>query len=330
MLFRSGQYDYFFSERRKKTSAQWLKSEELPFETVTRESVHSVFSELDRTVLQIRIPGAQDGYMDMLYIYFDPRASYLGMRSAENELTADQKALLGQIIYRLAKSLTLQLDSDKQTFVRYVQNTRSLARKLQAERNRLEHMQKGIGQSLISLTRELLKSLAGNNGVYAKLSETAENMVRNYSGDIETLRKVIINAYQFACSLEEHNRQEITLHDWHLNFETSLPQEIRPSEDHRYQEKKMGKAGYLLDRLEFAAIRVTRNGLAVIGKNLGLHCEKTMSAPAISDALKKYQVNIRDLLEKYPEKWPILRTSFTPVKNLQPDPPEPVVSKRAV
>ena len=41
-----------------------------------------------------------------------------------------------------------------------------------------------------------------------------------------------------------------------------------------------------------------------------------ISAPAISDALKKHRNKIITLMNKYPERWDIIRRDFRPVKNI--------------
>jgi len=61
---------------------------------------------------------------------------------------------------------------------------------------------------------------------------------------------------------------------------------------------------------------VLNDRLPLTGKNVGSHCDKPISAPAISDALKKHRSEIIALFEQYPDQWPIIRKDFAPIRNI--------------
>jgi len=50
--------------------------------------------------------------------------------------------------------------------------------------------------------------------------------------------------------------------------------------------------------------------------NVGTACPVPITAPAISDSLKKHKDQINYLFDKYPDKWEVIRRGFRPVKNL--------------
>jgi hypothetical protein len=47
--------------------------------------------------------------------------------------------------------------------------------------------------------------------------------------------------------------------------------------------------------------------------------EKPISAPAITDAIRKNRENILQLLEQHPEKWQLIRSYFKPLTNILPE-----------
>lgn len=324
-------YDYFFSERRTGSSPKWYSQEDLPFGGHERLQIQAdVFNELDKNILLLKSTESKDGFSDLLYLFFEARFVTPGVSAGGNALTAGHKAILGHLFNQSLKGLLNEFRSEKLAFEHYVRNTRNLAQKFQTERIKLEQLQKGIGQSLISLSHEILKELSAGNGIPVKLSPQAEALIRAFSGSINTLKEIIGDGFAFAFSMLEPGQRELVLHDWHLNFEGSRRRETPSDDIAGHQSERLGKTGDLLDRLEFAASSLLKERLPITGKNLGIHCERPISAPAISDALKKHRLRISTLCEQYPDKWPLLRREFAPLKNILSAKKTPSDGRKAV
>jgi hypothetical protein len=71
----------------------------------------------------------------------------------------------------------------------------------------------------------------------------------------------------------------------------------------------------LLNRLESAAKKVQANGNSLTGSAVGQAMDNPISAPAISDALKKHKNKIQTLCKDFPEEWLTIRKSFKPIMN---------------
>jgi hypothetical protein len=80
--------------------------------------------------------------------------------------------------------------------------------------------------------------------------------------------------------------------------------------------EKYEKTWMLLDKLENAAQEVKANNKKLIRENVGIHCPTPITAPAITDAVKKHYAKIIYLMKKYPDRWTIIRNEFRPVKKL--------------
>ncbi|MBL6950397.1 MAG: hypothetical protein ISR57_07110, partial [Bacteroidales bacterium] len=50
--------------------------------------------------------------------------------------------------------------------------------------------------------------------------------------------------------------------------------------------------------------------------NVGKEFPTPISAPAITDALRKHKKRIIHLFDQYPEKWEIIRHEFRPIQNI--------------
>jgi hypothetical protein len=56
--------------------------------------------------------------------------------------------------------------------------------------------------------------------------------------------------------------------------------------------------------------------MPLTGLNVGSACSTPISAPAISDALKKHRNKILTLLGLYPDRWNLIRSEFKPLINV--------------
>ncbi|MDK2910691.1 MAG: hypothetical protein PWR20_2259 [Bacteroidales bacterium] len=310
-------YGYFFSRRREMKPYEWLVNEDLPFETRRSNYVPVIFDEFQRNILVLRLSNPDDSNRDLLYLFFDPRKIIKGINAGLQEFDTARKDLLAEMAYRVSLALLQSFQNDSQHFQRFVANTRFLAQKIQQERSRLESMQKNIGQSLINLALDIIGEYALQKGIKIHLSSEAELLIRNYSGDITLLRKAIVEACIFAHTLNEGPSKELTIYDWHLRFDGhEIKGKAQGKADERKHDGKIQRTLALLNRLEQATRQVIEKNLPVTGKNLGLFCDKPISAPAISDAIKKHHDRIQELLRQFPENWPLLREHFTPVNQI--------------
>jgi hypothetical protein len=70
-----------------------------------------------------------------------------------------------------------------------------------------------------------------------------------------------------------------------------------------------------LDKLEMAAIGLKNKNIAIISSKVGQALNPPISAPAITESLGKNRELIRQLVDKYPDKWETIRQEFKPLTN---------------
>ena len=80
-------------------------------------------------------------------------------------------------------------------------------------------------------------------------------------------------------------------------------------------DSRYTKTIHILNRLELAAKKVQSEGKSLNGSNVGLAMETPISAPAISDALKKHKSKIQNLCNEFPDEWKLIRKHFKPIIN---------------
>jgi hypothetical protein len=78
----------------------------------------------------------------------------------------------------------------------------------------------------------------------------------------------------------------------------------------------MERTRQFLNRLERSASILADNGEDLTSSAVGQTMERPISAPAISDALRKNKRRVLLLLEQNPTQWPLIRQYFKPLINI--------------
>jgi hypothetical protein len=296
-----------------------MNPNDLPFEPVRIENTdeRDLFSEHDNVVLLIRVPGSEDNGRDLLFIYFRRNLSNFGLSKVDKEFSTDHKEVVGYLVSNAVIGGIKMQQSDYSGFRNLNENVKMLIRKNESSISELTKIRENYGESLLNFCQSYLKELSEEYKRNFILSEDARLKIRSFSGNLALLRLVLDDAAKFVNQVYfEDPDIDLKIHEWELNFEKFMSIETSERREHRIDNKE-SRAMQLLDKLDKAAEEVVRNRLPLTSANVGQHCPTPITAPAITDALKKNRKRILDLLKKYPDKWRVIRYQFRPLKNLQ-------------
>jgi hypothetical protein len=305
--------------RNKNIYYKWLKQEDIPFE-VKQERTDlqmNVFDELDTKVLLLSYRNEHDNKNDLVYIYFKPDLSNFGVSDSSNLLTPEHKKMIGFILYNNVKTLIDSTKNDIEVLRSVNENTKVIFSKLQKAKEELQKTKNYFSHSLTDLSKVYLNELAEKYNRFSySFSEETIKKIRSYQGDLVQLKKIIEQAVIFVNSFYfDSGKKEIILSEEYFNFDQELPMA------EKFTNNSVGSDRYtktilLLDKLENAARDVVARNMELTGANVGNACIVPISAPAISDALKKHRNKIVYLIGKYENKWMTIRNDFRPVKNI--------------
>ncbi|MDO9512302.1 MAG: hypothetical protein Q7J34_11130 [Bacteroidales bacterium] len=307
---------YFSKKLEEKTDLMWLSTSDLPFIVTSTQRKIDVFSELENTILQIRFQSGDQSDPGLLYLFFNPRMANLGLAHAEKPLGADHKALIEQMVQRALYTYSSVLLHEQSVFDSISANTRNLINELVDTRSEIKKTREVFGTSILTLCEEYLNQFSIEKSIQAVYTPAARDKLSNYSGSISNLKQIISKAFVFALFVADNHQStnRIAIDDWHLDLR---------AETVDIQDKTMSPSGIrnhktflLLDKLEGAAVNVLASRLPLTGDNVGKACPQPVSAPAISDSIKKHKIRIIQLLELHPDKWPIIRQQFKPITNI--------------
>jgi hypothetical protein len=304
-------------ERSTAKSFAWLHQRDLPFETEKHLEVQmTVFHEMESNVLRLAVENEHDGAMDLLYYYFPDNFSQFRLSKSGKNLMPDHRTIIGSMLYSSVVTLYRTSISDRKVLRQINGNTRSIIDRYKERQEEIRRMTSGVQRNIVDICRHLLNEISAASSVQYSLSPSAAEKLKKFKGDIPELKLILQNAVAFASALDfEGYRDEFRLDEYHIHLESARQQE-KVVESTTMPSARYAKTIALLDKLEQASRSVMSRELPLTGANVGNACQKAISAPAISDALKKHRSKIITLLGLYPDRWNLIRSEFKPLINL--------------
>jgi hypothetical protein len=295
----------------------WIKKDDLPFEISTRPRIPTpnLFTELENVILVLRFPNETDKLNDLILIYFNQNLGNFGLNKSDKMLTADNKSIIGNLLYYQFKSF-LQLNLANRSLLRKLTNgVRSVINENMTLKDQLKQIMASYGDNLINIAQQHMLDLSREYGRNYILMDEALHKIREYKGNLKHLPVILENAVVFTENLLMVNEEDtIHINSYSLDFD-SYQVADKTEQFTRKIDSRQSKAMQLLDRLEMATASLKSRNLAIISSNVGKALDPPISAPAITDALRKNSDIIRQLLDKYPDKWETIRKEFKPLLN---------------
>lgn len=304
-------------ERTVKAKFDWLSREEVPFTIDKMPAAQAnIFKEHENVVLLLRLKNPNDSLADLLYIYLKKNFGNFGLGSASKILTTDNKQIIGSIIYNAMQKDLQEKRENREVLKKLNKVNRNLVGEIDQLKADLEVSRNSFSESIINLGKHILKEISIEYNKKFSFSEDALAKIITFNGNIKLLDSIIRESTEYALNLffDEPN-DEILIKAQYLNLQDSGIQNIKPI-GNRSVSNKYDKTIELLDKLNEAAKKVIGRNIKMTSSNVGNHCPNPISAPAISDALKKHRKKIIHLMDKYPDKWKLLKDEFKPVQNL--------------
>ncbi|WP_289055210.1 hypothetical protein [Carboxylicivirga marina] len=297
----------------EKISHQWLRAELLPFINRDNLSINqlNLFSESEYLILLIRIQTAQTPILS--YLFFRNDCSNFGLSDSNTQLEPSHKAIIGKMASQFASITINEFFAANQANEQFRKQTISILKSRHIEANSLKEQQTNWK---ISWLNTYLAEISQRDAVNYVISEAAQNKLLHSDVSFEQAKSSIDMCIHYICNLlAVIPGDEVLIEESYLIIDE--PKVKVPIIDHNNQLiNRSSKTMLLLDRLENAAIRVKQQGQSITSADVGSNMDKPITAPAISDALRKNRVRILQLFEQYPQRWSLIRQSFKPIMNI--------------
>jgi hypothetical protein len=305
------------SKRKEPAGYHWLTQGELPFEPEKQKEVQmNVFHELEANVLMLTVKNEYDGLNDLLYFYFPPDFSLFSLSDADKAMTTGNKTIIGQLMQNFAATLASIAHTDRNTLRSVNSSTLSVITQYNDTRKALDKAAGLSGRTMNEVCRYLINEITAGSSYHYTLTPAAVEKLSAFEGSISQLKTIIRKALNFASAVAfESYKDEILIDEYHIDL--NLPNKAEKAADTVPLPSGRGaKTMTLLDKLEEAARLLAAKDQPLTGVNVGKAFDKSVSAPAISDALKKYRKTIVALTTQYPDKWTLIRNEFKPLVNI--------------
>ncbi|MEI7597463.1 MAG: hypothetical protein WCK02_17075 [Bacteroidota bacterium] len=304
--------------RKKRLTFSWQKPDEIPFEQKKPQNNQlDVFDELEASVLTIYIPNKYDHKNDLIILFMKPQLSSLGIMKDNLQLSTEHKSIIGTITRNWILKTLETIENDKSAYQSISDNTRYIIEKQNILKRDYEQTKEKYGESLINFAKYYLDEICKKNNLgEIFFTEQALRLIKFYSGEINRLKEIMEQAVFYVYNLySDTENYQIEIDEVHLRFDKSSP---KKSEIKTIIAPQYFKSIQLLDKLNEALKEVVERNENITGLNVGNACKPPISAPAITDSIKKHKAKLIYLLEKYPDKWIKLRLEFKPIINILP------------
>jgi len=299
--------------RNENTEYFWHTSKDIPFVAETKKIKQlDVFDETDRHILLVTLKSEFDNKNDLIYYYFNKNLGNFKPSDTETPMDQNNKTIIGLFLFNIVNLLAKNCRNDRGALKTFNNDVRKIVYSL---RNN-EGLNENHYNSLINYVNDILADLSSKSGTHHfELSDSAKTKLKNYTGELKALNKIIKNASAFAANMNIGITDiPVKIEDFHLDFGNNTVSENQPSV--RMDESKYDKIILWLDKLEDAAHVAMQNKLALTGVNIGRSFKRPISAAAISDFLSNNHSKIRTVMEKNKDNWPIVRSEFRPLINV--------------
>ncbi len=301
--------------RTQSRSYSWLTASNLPFETVNNQKIQlDIFDEHENVVLCLSFKNPDDNNFDLLFLYLNHNKGNFGLASSEIPLTTDEKSIIGKLTHNSLSAIYKQQLLDRvilqESNIR-LKSLHSDNEKLKAE---IERLNTEFNSTKITTCRNQLIKISQEYNTNIDFSNDAIEKILSYTGSTDILiNQIKISAINAINSNFGMTPASIIINEFDLvlNPELNSPKLQPELISERYH-----KTLQLLDKLEFAAKVVLNNNKKLTSENVGNACPIPISAPAISDALKNHHKKVLNLMNEYPERWPLIKNEFRPIKNI--------------
>jgi hypothetical protein len=311
----------FRNEGNNKT---WISATELGFiNTSGKVKQLSLEDELDNNSLVLKFKNDYDNNFDVVVIQFNKDKNNFELEANPQPLNTTNKSIIGHLLFNSLQSFISVHKNNMQVFEQIAKSNNSLQGNLSNIKSELNTTQQQLKESLNSVLQQHLSPFEKSTGKKFTLSESAFEKLKQFKGNTKELKNIIEQAANIALNLSFSDQVKIeSEHILLEQYQVVAKEEKVINSNQEISFNRYGKTNQLLDRYEKAARILLEKELSLTSKNLGLYCMPAISAPAISDAIKKHRNKILSLLELHPEKWSIIRSEFKPILNIHPKGPE--------
>lgn len=280
----------------------WLHPNEVPFEKSHKTTIPNLFDEAEHLVLNLIIT-KKEKEKELYYLFFRNDLSNFGINSSNTTLDTFQKMFIGTTLSKIIS----QLYKSNSTLNKKITEFTSVTKLL------LENINSKKTTDTTWHTQWVNDILAQNStqphGEWI-IDPAALEIIKSIT-DYNICKQSILNAASISSTLYSNDDNWPILASFITVTTTPIKETIVEK-----PKSRMARVELWLDSVEEAASELIAEGEEATGAAVGSLLTPPVSAPAITDWLRKNQVRVNIALDNNNKKWPVIRTYFRPLINI--------------
>ncbi|MCB9195121.1 MAG: hypothetical protein H6598_02750 [Flavobacteriales bacterium] len=302
--------------RKTKLEYEWLQEsdiESLKSTSSTKKKKLKQLSftdELENNYLCLRFLSPIDHLYDCLILKIES-TSVFGMSKQGSNLTVQEKNIIGKLLFQIYSQRIKEEYNNNETHRLVLNNIHLQQRSLQELEEENTMLRSNYKKSILYFINNVLSRMTDKFKMDVALSDKAKEYILEKDLDIATLEKVLIQAAHMAANLTLQYSKHILIQPENITFQHELTEPSVVNQNDRH-------AGIIeiLDKYEEAAEIAKSKGWKINGNTVAELCNPSVTPSAITFNLKKYKKQINIIIDRYDDKWPLLKSEFKPLKNI--------------
>lgn len=301
--------------RKAKVEYEWLADDYFDDLATTKRKKKKIkqlsfTDELENNLLCIKFLSPIDHLYDCLVLKIE-NTSVIGMSKQGSSLTVQEKNIIGKLLFQTFRSRINEEYNNNDTHRMVLNNIHLQQKNIQRLEEENEQLRSNYKKSVLYFIKNVLARMSDKFRMDVALTDNARDYILDKDLDISTLEKVLVQAAHMAANLTLQFSSTILIHPENIII-NQQEEEYQPLSNN----DKHAAIVEILDKYELAAEKAQAKGWKINGNTVAELCTPSITPSAISFNLKKYKKQINILVDRYDEKWPILKSEFKPLKNI--------------
>lgn len=292
---------------------EWYKEDNPLFTTENSNFQLSISDHKSQNLLCLRFENPVDHLYDIIFIYFGGKTGVIKLTSDSNSIKSDEKNIIERILYNNFNFILNNERKNKKLYQNVLNHIEILKNTNIQLKNDVVEKSESYKKSIAYFCKSFVSEIAKYEKLSITITQNAIDKIISENITFDKLENIL------SSSIEVCINKTLDINEHLIIDEYDLIIQVKPAINAQKEEvihDRYAKTKEYLDRYEKAAETVLSKGLNLTGIHLGNHCSPKITPAAISDNIKKHRSKIITLLNRYQEKWPIIRENYRPISKL--------------
>jgi len=273
-----------------------------------------------------------DHLYDMFFIHLDGKIGTLKLSLDDKNIKQDEKSIVERLIYNTINFVLENERNNKKLYQNVVNNVNTLKESNNSLKIEVSAKEDSYNKSISYFCKTYVYKIAKQEHISLTINQDAIDKIIADNIPFDKIEPLLYQTIEMCINRTLDFSENIIIDEFDLIIDKSNKASFASNkkDENIVINDRYAKTKEYLDRYETAAEELLKNGMSLTGSNIGKSCSPIITPAAISDNIKKHRSKIITLLNRYQEKWPIIRENYRPIKKLLDNPSNNTIFKEAI